>query len=36
MFSATHESVTVARGQTQKNTDQVKNQSDCRFRYRAL
>ena len=34
MYS-THESGTVARGQTQENTDQVKNQSDGRIRYRA-
>ena len=36
MFSATHGSVTVARGQRQENTDQVKNQSDGRIRYCAL
>ena len=36
MYSATHESVTVARGQCQENTDRVKNQSDCRTRYHAL
>ena len=37
MYSATHESVTVAREQRQENTDRVKNQSDCcRIRYRAL
>ena len=36
MYSATRESVTVARGQRQENTDRVKNQSDCRIRYRAL
>ena len=36
MYSATHESVTVARGQRQENTDRVKNQSDCRIRYRAI
>ena len=28
--------VTVARGQRKENTDRVKNQSDCRIRYRAL
>ena len=28
MYSATHESVTVARGQREENTDRVKNQSD--------
>ena len=36
MYSATHESVTVARGQRKENTDLVKNQSDCRIRYRAI
>ena len=36
MHSATQESVTVARGQRQENTDRVKNQSHCRIRYRAL
>ena len=36
MYSAIHESVTVARGQRKENTDRVKNQSDCRIRYRAL
>ena len=36
MYSATHESVTVARGQREENTDRVKNQSDQRIRYRAL
>ena len=36
MYSATHESVIVAREQRQENTDLVKNQSDCRIRYRAL
>ena len=36
MYSATQESVTVARGQRQENTDRVNNQSDCRIRYRAL
>ena len=36
MYSATHESVTVACGQREKNTDRVKNQSDQRIRYRAL
>ena len=36
MYSATHESVTVARGQRQENTDRVRNQSDCKIRYRAL
>ena len=36
MYSATHESVTVARGQREENTDRVKNQSDWRIRYRAL
>ena len=36
MYSATHESVTVARGQRQENTDLAKNQSDYRIRYRAL
>ena len=30
------ESVTVARGQRKENTDRVKNQLDCRIRYRAL
>ena len=32
MYSATHESVTVARGQRQENTDLAKNQSDYRIR----
>ena len=36
MYSAIHESVTVAHGQRKENTDRVKNQSDCRIRYRAL
>ena len=36
MYLATHESVTVARGQGKENTDRVKNQSDCKIRYRAL
>ena len=36
MYSATHESVTVARGQRQENKDRTKNQSDHRIRYRAL
>ena len=36
MYSAIHESVTVARGQRLENTDRVKNQLDCRIRYRAL
>ena len=36
MYSATHESVIVAREQRQENTDLVKNQSDRRIRYRAL
>ena len=36
MYSATQESVTVAREQRQENTDRVKNRSDCRIRYRAL
>ena len=36
MYSATHESVTVAREQRQENTDRVKNRSDCRIRYRDL
>ena len=31
MYSATHESVTMARGQRWENTDRVKNQSDARF-----
>ena len=36
MYLATHESVTVAHGQRQENTDWVKNQSDYKIRYRAL
>ena len=36
MYAATHKSVTIARGQRYENTDCVKNQSDCKFRYRAL
>ena len=36
MYSATHESITIARGQRWENTDCAKNQSDCRIRYRAL
>ena len=36
MYLATHESVTVALGQRQENTVRVKNQSDCKIRYRAL
>ena len=36
MYSAIHESVTVARGQRWENTDWLKNQSHCRIRYRAL
>ena len=36
MYSAIHDSVTVARGQKLENTDRVKNQLDCRIRYRAL
>ena len=36
MYSATHESITVARKQRQENTYRVKNQWDCRIRYRAL
>ena len=36
MYSATHESVTVAQGQRLENIDRVENQSDCRIRYRAL
>ena len=36
MYSAIHESVTVARGQRLENTDRVKNQLDCRIRYRTL
>ena len=36
MYLATHESVTVARGQRKENTDRVKNQSDRRIRYRAF
>ena len=36
LYSATHKSVTVARGQRKGNTDRVKNQSDCRIRYRAV
>ena len=43
MYSATHESVTVARGQRQENTDRVKNQQISGFvtvpsekKYRAI
>ena len=36
MYLATYESVTVARGQRKENTDWVRNQSDCKIRYRAL
>ena len=36
IYSATHESVTVARGQRKENTDRAKNQSGCTIRYRAL
>ena len=36
MYSATHKSVTVARGQRKENTDRAMNQSDCMIRYRAL
>ena len=36
MYLATHESVTVARGQRQENTDRVRNKSDCKIRYRSL
>ena len=36
IYSVTHESVTVARGQRWENTDHDKNQSDCTIRYRAL
>ena len=36
IYSATHESVIVAREQRQENTDRVKNRSECRIRYRAL
>ena len=35
MYLSTHESVIVARGQREENTDQVKNQSDCKIGYRA-
>ena len=33
IYSATHESVTVARGQRLENTDRAKNLSDCAIRY---
>ena len=36
MYLATYESVTVARGQRKENTERVRNQSDCKIRYRAL
>ena len=36
IYSATHESVTVARGQRKENTDRAKNQSGCTIRYRTL
>ena len=36
MYPPTHESFTVVRGQREENADRVKNQSDCRIRYRAL
>ena len=35
MYLATYESVIVARGQRKENTDRVRNQSDCKIRYRA-
>ena len=36
MHWATHESVTVARGQREENTDWVMNQLDCRIRHCTL
>ena len=36
MYSATHESFIVARGQRKENIDRLKSQSDCRIGYRAL